>query len=481
MSTSSLSQPRASHRKGSTLMSARKTITALAAVVGLAVTGCESLSAPDTNNPSVESLTEEPTRAAIVSASQGMQITSRANLNGPTGLVSVLGIVGRESYNLDVADPRWVGELLGGPLLPGAFGGFMWVAPYRDIRNGNLILDAVEAVPDAEMPPAEKEATRGFVKTLQAYDFLQIINTRDENGAPIDVGGSLDDPPAPIEGKRAVFDHIVQLLQEASDHLASGGGEFPFELSSGYEGFDTPGSFLEFNRALASRVLVYMGGEFDDDGFFDQALTALDNSFIDDAVTDVSGLNVGVYHAFGQGSGDQTNGLFAPGDNPNLRAHSSVRDSAELQDDGETPDARMLRKTREGIEELTFQGVGSDLGLDVYGSPSAPIPIIRNEELILLRAEANIGLGNLGLAEDDIDLVREVSGDLPEAGPFAGETEALDQLLYEKRYSLLFEGGHHWIDMRRYERLDDIPLDIPDDHVVHPQFPFPDGEERARE
>jgi hypothetical protein len=460
-------------------MSAKTTFAGLAAVMALAVAGCESLSAPDTNNPSIESLSENPTRAAVVSATQGMQITSRVNSNGPTGMVSVLGIVGRESYNLDVADPRWVGELLDGPLLATAFGGFMWSAPYRDIRNGNLVLDALEGVPDADMPAAEKEAVRGFVKTLQAYDFLQIINTRDDNGAPVDVGGSVDDPPAPIEDKRAVFDHIVTLLQEASGHLESAGSTFPFELSSGFDGFRTPETFLQFNRALAARVFVYMGGEFGDDAFYDDALTALDNSFIDDGVTSVEGLNTGVYHAFGQGSGDQTNQLFQPGDNPNIRAHSSVRDSAETQTDGETPDARMVRKTRQ-VDFRTFQGVGSDLGLEVYDGPSAPIPIIRNEELILLRAEANIGLGNLGAAEDDIDLIRDVSGNLPSAGSFANETEALDQLLYEKKYSLLFEGGHHWIDMRRYDRLDDIPLDV-ESHVVHPQFPFPDGEQRARE
>jgi hypothetical protein len=45
--------------------------------------------------------------------------------------------------------------------------------------------------------------------------------------------------------------------------------------------------------------------------------------------------------------------------------------------------------------------------------------------------------------------------------------------------SLLFEGGHRWIDMRRYDRLDLLPLDD-DDHAVHPVFPIPTAERDAR-
>ena len=35
----------------------------------------------------------------------------------------------------------------------------------------------------------------------------------------------------------------------------------------------------------------------------------------------------------------------------------------------------------------------------------APIPIIKNEELILLRAEANIGLGNRAAAIQDLNFM----------------------------------------------------------------------------
>jgi hypothetical protein len=39
--------------------------------------------------------------------------------------------------------------------------------------------------------------------------------------------------------------------------------------------------------------------------------------------------------------------------------------------------------------------------------------------------------------------------------PFASQAEALDALLYERRYSLLFE-GQRWNDYRRFKRLNQL-------------------------
>ena len=44
--------------------------------------------------------------------------------------------------------------------------------------------------------------------------------------------------------------------------------------------------------------------------------------------------------------------------------------------------------------------------------------------------------------------------------PASGSSAILDQILYEKRYSLMFE-GFRWVDMRRYGRLSQLPLDVP--------------------
>ena len=51
-------------------------------------------------------------------------------------------------------------------------------------------------------------------------------------------------------------------------------------------------------------------------------------------------------------------------------------------------------------------------------------------------------------------------------------------LLYEREFSLLFE-GHRWIDMRRFGRLDQLPLDMPMD-THNARYPLPLAECNAR-
>jgi starch-binding outer membrane protein, SusD/RagB family len=261
----------------------------------------------------------------------------------------------------------------------------------------------------------------------------------------------------PIVSKGEVLDHIVALLDEAEAHLQAAGAAFPFRLSSGFanHGFDTPVDFVRFNRALKARVQVYQED-------WPGALASLAASFQDDDPGQgLGGQAAGVYHAYGTGPGDRTNGLFGRRDV--LPAHPSLE--ADLQ----AGDERLARKTEVlespvGDPGGTF-GLSSDRLFRNYPSLGAPIPIIRNEELLLLRAEANLRGGvNAELARQDINLVRTVSGGLPpisalDWGLMSAE-QRIDELLYNRRYSLLFE-GHRWIDMRRYDRLEDLPVDHP--------------------
>ena len=90
---------------------------------------------------------------------------------------------------------------------------------------------------------------------------------------------------------------------------------------------------------------------------------------------------------------------------------------------------------------------------------------------ILLRAEANIGLNNWAAAESDINLVRSKAG---LTAVTLTAAEALNQLLHEKRYSLFLK-GHRWIDLRRYNKLNDtnlVPLDRTRDIIIR-QVPLP--------
>ena len=54
-------------------------------------------------------------------------------------------MLGRESYNFDPGDPRFITELLRGPLDGGSprFGGNLWYDRLANIRNAGIVLKAL--------------------------------------------------------------------------------------------------------------------------------------------------------------------------------------------------------------------------------------------------------------------------------------------------------------------------------------------------
>lgn len=435
------------------------------ALVAVAVfTGGCSFDIANPNTPDI--IGPDPTRSEVAATANGILIATRADmadwaLDG--------GIFGREAYRFDGSDPRFTGELMQGPLDPGsrAFGGDHWAEEYTAIRTAN---DLLAVLPSATLLTAEEQsATAGFAHTLQAYNLLIVLDAHLEDSIPIDVGTSVTAPPAPFVTNAAAYDRVVSLLDGAVAELDAGGDAFPFTLPAGFSGFNTPATYRQFNRALRARVAVYRGD-------FTGALTALAESFLDPAAP----LDRGAYMDFSAGPGDFANPLALDPQVGENFGHPSLRTGAQLQPSGD-PDQRFLDKlvTRPVRSAGTPTLLTSDLGWIRYPSPNSPIPIIKNEELVLLRAEANIGLSNLGPAVTDIDLVRTTSGGL---APYAGVVDhdaLLTELLYNKRYSLLFEGGHSWVDYRRYGRLAALATnerggDTPD--VIFTTLPIPTAE-----
>lgn len=430
------------------------------AAVPLVLAGCGDLTVPDFNNPSIEDLQTTPTRTAVVTATTGLLEGARQNIASPNAYVSLLGILGRESYNFDNAEPRFVTELLIGPLTPGgAFGGNLWTLRYRNIRNANIVLNALDEV--AGFSEAEANGIRGFAKTMQALDYLLVINTRHTNGAVIDTDRPLSEGPGEIRSRAEVMAHISSLLDEAHAHLGSAGGSFAFPLSSGFATVNTPATFAQFNRALKGRVEAYRQN-------YAESLQALDGSFLNPNAP----LDLGVFYNFSASSGDTPNTLSSA----TIRAHPSVLADAQLRPGGEI-DQRVAEKVQQ-ITPRSQLGLSSDLGFTMYPTAESPVPIITNEELILLRAEARWFTGDLDGATADLNLIRTQAGGLaPIARP--GSDEAfIDALLRERRYSLLFE-GHRWIDLRRFDRLEMLPLDL-NTHSRQADFPIPEAECLAR-
>jgi starch-binding outer membrane protein, SusD/RagB family len=439
-------------------MMPRRLSAAALVVALLGMTGCE-FDLVDTNGPNA--IGPNPSRSQVAASATGLFIATRTYY--PQWILNS-GILGREAYRFDGSEPRYTTEALSGVLDGGGFiGGSQWAGPYRAIRSANDLLQYVGGAQNTTA--AEIEAVKGFAHTFQALNFLNVLAGHTEDSIPIAVGTDPTAPPAPFVTNAAAYANVDALLDQGLTELQNGGPSFPFDLTSGFADFSTPTEFIKFNRALRARAAAYQQN-------WNGVLTALAGSFID---TLTAPLDLGAYHTFSTGSGDETNSINqATAEN---YAHPQLRDSA--QTNGLVVDLRFTSKTFPRTSNTT-NGLTSDLGWARYPSPSSPIPIIRNEELVLLRAEANIQLNNLAQGRDDLNYVRVHSGGLAAYAPFATQGDAINAMLYERRYSLLFEWGHRWIDMRRYGRLNQLPLDRAGD-VVHPTFPIPTDEVLARQ
>lgn len=431
-----------------------KGILSILVVTLLGSIGCE-LDFPNPNAPIVENVTIQ---SLVTGAEAGMRVDYAIYLRA-------VASVGREAYYFEPADPRYTGELLRATPDPG---GFLlnrpWAARYRTIANCRFLLDKAQS-----LSATERAGVEGFAKTIMAYQLLLNLNYLDDNGIKLDFSGELG---VPFSTKPQAYAFIENLLDEANTSLGSPGTSFPFTLSGGFEGFRTPSEFATFNRALKARVAIYQGK-------FDDALTALTGSFVNTAAS----MTLGAYHVYGTGLGDQDNEIFESPTAPfvKLMVHPSFEASAETGDSRFSSKATLRLKPPPGTgpDTTTFDNLISRLAVSVTTiytpllppSSTTRLPIIRNEELLLIRAEANIGLNNLGPAQDDINTVRAAAG-LGNVTLTAGN--AVDQLLHERHYSLFME-GHRWVDMRRHSMLNLLPLDRTGD-VVLVRMPRPETE-----
>jgi hypothetical protein len=437
-----------------------------ALVFGTLAAGACSFDIANPNSPSV--IGENPNRSEVAAASLGLLIATRSDL---ADLARNAGILGREAYRFDGSDPRFTGEMMQGPLDPGsrAFGGNHWNEEYAAIRSGNDLLRVIGTA--TALTPEQQSAVSGYVRTLQAYNFLIVLSAHTQDSIPIDVGTDVTAPPAPFRTQADAYAHVQGLLDSAVTDLQAGGAAFPFSLPSGFNGFNTPATFIPFNRALRAREAVYRAD-------YAGALTFLAQSFYNPAALP----ELGVYMDYSAGPGDLANPLATDPQTSENFGHPSLEAQAQQQPDGSL-DRRFLTKLvkRAPRSAGTPQQLSSDLGWTRYSSPNAPIPLIKNEELILLHAEASIGLSDLGTATTDINLVRAVSGGLDPVGVFATPEAAVSELLYNRRYSLLYEGGHSWIDYRRFGRLADLATAERPGDVIFSTLPIPTAEVQAHQ
>ena len=462
---------------------------AVACSLVLAAACSDFFDVKNTNLANIEDLVSNPTRTKLSAAATGIFASARTGIQA---YIWRLGSMGREGINLSGNNQPAYQEPYFGPLRSTGFGGAQWTDRFQNIRNVNIYLDALARVGTAEVNDGEKAAGRGMANTMKALAFTYVILTRDTLGAPVDVDRPITDPPAPFVSRDSVYGYIRGLLDSAQADLGratTAGAGFPFPMPPGFTGFQTPATFGKFNRALAAKAEVMRASASGcGASCYTRALTALTASFL---VVDSAALGNGAMFDFSIAPGDATNGLSEPLNGVTFYAHPSDSVGARLQPGG-NPDRRLLDKVVAAQDTQRLGGIGEIPGeqkFTVYftggnADPNRPIPIIRNEELILLRAEAEwfATTPNKAQAILDINFVRQKTGGLaPTTLTIASpDTAFVTELMYNRRYSLLWEQGTSWIDARRFNRLGDIPATPPTGGSVPKVMPLPKSECDAR-
>jgi hypothetical protein len=446
-------------------------------LAGIAACSAEKLVIPNYNQPTTEGVSKDP---------KGVQLLASGILDGTRDAMAAtmrdFGQFGREVYNYFPTDGRTISNYLVGipgpqRLDPQGFASGLWNIRFQNQRNAVQLIDVANAT---GLSAEQKSAVAGFAKTIRALELLYVIQSRDTLGAPVDIPAD-PNSPAPFVSRDSVYKFISATLDEAVVDLQAGGSAFPFTFHSGFAGFDTPATFLQFNRAIAARALVIRGSLGCGATCYNQALTAIAGTWVSPVggATSLADLNRGVYNVYSTSAGDTPNANSFAQDNY-IYAHASIETDAQTTPGG-AKDDRYTRKVVPLASPVTPPqnlNIPATHRFTIYPTQTAPAPIIRNEELMLIRAEANIFTGNFAAAMQDINNIRSVSGGGLAPVAFATEAAGLTALLYERRYSLLFE-GQRWVDHRRYGLLGLLPIDQPGQFVAK-VMPIPQAECDAR-
>ena len=402
----------------------------------------------DPNNASIESVVANASQAQLNALAVGVEASLRLGHANNSSYNQIVGTLGREVTVLNQTEGRWYLELQGrlgttntvDVLDDAAFYNGQYTDFARVGRAARIFRASAEAT--NVITAEQKSGIAGFTRTYEAISKLHLLNLQGENGIRVDLE-DIRRPGKFVTPAEALI-NIRQQLDQADQDLAAAGAAFAFPLSSGYAGFNTPATFRRFNRALAARVSLYQAD-------YAATLTALNASFYDRA----GSLTLGPKITFSPTTAsDVGNPYFQV---PNGEPNNLVTVPTNFVTEAEAGDLR-LAKVALRTTPRTLQGITGTYEARVFPSQNASLDIIRNEELILIAAEARANTGDLTGALADINAIRTRAGGLPAltAGSLAGVPQYINEILKQRRYSLFYE-GHRWIDLRRLNRLNPNP------------------------
>lgn len=442
------------------------------ATLFVAACSADPLSVPNPNSPTVAGASADA--AALQLQATGIVRQQRGGLGG---YITATARLGREGYIYTPNEGRNTSHYLIGlagenRLDPAGFAVGVWGGNYGNLRDLFNLRNVIAG--QATLTAAQRSAGLGFARTYEALELLYVIATRDTLGAVVQINQNATEL-APFVSRDSVYKYILATLNAGDAELAAGGAAFPFILHAGFAGFNTPTSFRQFNRAIAARAAVYYATRGGGATAWTQAQTAIAASFLNRTPANAAAMNVGIYQVYSTATGDAQNGL---GQNADYLVHPSYAT------DIAAGDLRASKWSVLAVPRNAPQGLGipTSLLMQRYATNTTQVPVVRNEELLLLDSEIRWNTGDKAGAITDLNAVRSVSGGagIGASAATAASTDAayVQALLSERRFSLLSE-GHRWVDHRRFGLLAQLPRDLTtgiNAHFIARVMPLPQAE-----
>jgi starch-binding outer membrane protein, SusD/RagB family len=425
----------------------RKLTAALAGVVILCSSACkEGLSAP--SQDAVVAGSAQPLQNLVT----GILATDRGQGSATSNLLFPETMARNVAY-ITTNEPRFINELIGVPIDNSDFiGSSGWTAGYQVARASNQLLTGPTL---AAAPAGDQLAVRGLIQTIKALDYIREVQLRDSLGAVI----QSNDASAvdPMRTKTAVLAYISAVLDSGYTSLTAAGVDatMPINLPSGYKvngDYGKTANVALFNRGLAGEVNVMRGFDHQSPcaACFASAITALNIALASSGATpSATQLAAGPYYEYNPSAPESF------GD-PMVDVHNylTVNFVNSIQA-GDLRSAKIVKAAAASSNvsglQLTFRDPITDP--TVTANLTRPIPIRRNADFYLFRAQAEAESGNLAGATADVNAVRVAEGGLAPLATFANTAAARTAILYEMRYSLVYEGPFHLQALREYGAL----------------------------
>ena len=461
----------------------RYTFALLAGV--LIAAGCkDSTAVKPQDAPTADALKGSLTKSSLQTLAIALLSADRQTFVGTGSAYPILAnIYARDIYRLDPSEPRYLNETIVNTPDRGSFaGGGGWAGQYVTIRQANTTLQALSNPSPNVFTSAELAAAKGFAQTFKAIAYYRILEMRDTIGVALQKDDPTDVVPADIICKKNMIAYIASLLDSANTNLVAAGNinfpwsAFPSGMTAFGRDYRKVTNFILFNRGWKGKVDLYRGLDHQNPqpALFTTAITELTQALGGAAAGAVapSTFQTGFYYVFVPAGTEA-----AP--NPYSDTRIGINTALDSVKAGDTRASKIVTRSTVTIQGITLTKTLAR-SVPSAANQAAPLPVLKDEELVLLRAQAEFEAGQFVQGYADLNSVHTAYG-LAAYTPSVSIDQARSDLLYDKRYSLLGEGVQRLVDLRAYSRINATyyPKQTTTD-AYNTAFPIPKAEFDAR-